>query len=119
MATDVRRTRPWRRLVAWAKLTLPWVCHLCGQDIPRNVTRFHPESYALDHVLPVSTHPELALSFDNVKPSHKQCNDYRKARPLTPGLKLEIAQRFAKKTPQALDFFASLGEGGGKLRDRE
>jgi hypothetical protein len=103
--TDVRRTRAWRKLVEWAKLNLPWVCHLCGQPIPVHAHRFHPLAFALDHVLTVRDHPELALSKDNVMPSHKRCNDWRKARPLTVGLRLECVERFAEKPPLALGFF--------------
>lgn len=105
MATDVRRTRAWRALVRWAKYNLPWICHLCGQRIPSHVGRDHPLSYALDHKMTVRDHPELALSQDNVAPSHKRCNDWRKARPLTPGLVLECTERFAARPPAALGFF--------------
>lgn len=98
---DVRRSHQWRQLVAWAKLTLPWVCHLCDQPIRNDVSHEHPLSYALDHVLPVRDHPELALSPANVQPSHRQCNDWRKARPVTAGLKLECRSRFGDGTPPA------------------
>jgi hypothetical protein len=104
--TDVRRTRAWRDLVTWAKRNLPWVCHLCGGRIPRGVHRFHPLAYELDHKLTVRDHPAFALAPSNVAPSHRQCNSYRKARPLTPGLVLEITERFTVRPPAALDFFS-------------
>lgn len=124
MTTDVRRTRAWRRLVLWAKQNLPWTCHLCGQRIPHHVHRFHDLAYALDHKLPVRNRPELALSPDNVAPSHKRCNDYRKARPLTPGLVLEITERFAARPPAALGFFGDTpqtpnNQRGGRVESPE
>lgn len=103
--TDVRRTRAWRRLVSWAKLNLPWTCHLCGQRIPTSVSQFHPLAYELDHKLTVRDYPELALSPDNVAPSHRRCNAWRKARPLSVGLLIECAERFAARPPAALRFF--------------
>jgi hypothetical protein len=121
---DVRRTRAWRRLVQWAKLNLPWVCHLCGERIPRNVHRFHDLAYELDHKLTVSERPDLALHPDNVAPSHRRCNAWRKAKPLTPGLQLEIKERFAVRPPAALDFFGTPpipteNPGGGRVETPE
>lgn len=89
----------------WAKYHLPWTCHLCGYPIPVGVSRFHPEAYELDHILTVRDHPEFALSPDNVAPSHRQCNAWRKARPLTEGLRTEAAERFKPRPPAALGFF--------------
>jgi hypothetical protein len=105
MSYDIRSTAEWKRLVVWAKVYMPWVCHLCDQAIPLGLAREHPLSYALDHVLTVSERPDLALSHDNVRPSHRQCNSYRQDRPLTPGLKIEITERFTAKEPVALRFF--------------
>lgn len=102
---DVRKSWRWQQLVAWAKRELPWVCHLCSHPIPHHVPRNHPHSYALDHVLTVRDHPEFALDPNNVAPSHKQCNEWRKARPVTPGLRVEAAEKFAPKPPAALGFF--------------
>lgn len=107
---DVRSSWAWRGLVTWAKYNLPWICHLCGQRIPTHASRFSPLSYALDHKLTVSDHPELALSKDNVAPSHKRCNESRSNRPLTPGLILEITEKYANRVPTALNFFDSSTE---------
>jgi 5-methylcytosine-specific restriction endonuclease McrA len=96
---DVRQSAEWQALVRWAQLTLPWVCHLCDQPIRRDVDHRHPLSYALDHVVPVKLQPELALAPSNVAPSHRQCNSWRKHKPLTPGLKLECQALFGDGTP--------------------
>lgn len=102
---DVRKSAEWKALVVWAKTTMPWVCHLCDQPIPVDVVLPHPLSYSLDHIQPVRMRPDLALAPSNVAPSHHRCNSYRKARPLTPGLKLEIAERFTVRDAPALKFF--------------
>lgn len=105
MPGDVRKTWAWQQLVAWAKRTLPWVCHLCGEGIPHHVPRDHPLSYALDHKLTVRDHPQFALDPSNVAPSHKQCNSWRKNKPLTEGLRVEARAKFKAKPPAALGFF--------------
>lgn len=102
---DVRQTWAWTLLVRWAKQHLPWVCHLCGEPIPNHVHNHHPRAYQLDHVLTVRSHPELALSRDNVAPSHRQCNAWRKDRALTEGLRVEARERFMPRKPAALGFF--------------
>lgn len=103
---DVRQSAEWQALVRWAKVSMPWVCHLCAQPIRADVDHRHPKSYALDHIEPVKLHPELALSPTNVAPSHRECNSWRKDRPLTPGLRIEIADRFTDRPPVALKFFS-------------
>ena len=112
MSSDVRQSAEWKALVRWAKATLPWLCHLCGNPIRLDVDHRHPMSYALDHKVTVSVRPDLALSPDNVAPSHRLCNSARRDRPLTPGLLLEMAERFTERPPVALDFFSTRGEGG-------
>lgn len=102
---DVRGTRAWRRLVHWAKYNLPWVCHLCGEAIRSDVPSTHDLAYELDHKLTVRDHPELALEPSNVAPSHRRCNAWRKARPLTEGLRVEARERFRPRPPAALGFF--------------
>lgn len=104
---DVRKSWRWQQLVRWAKLNLPWICHLCGQRIPLHAHRFHPLAYQLDHKITVRERPDLALHPTNVAPSHRQCNNWRNARPLTPGLILECTERFAPKRPAALGFFGT------------
>ena len=52
-------------------------CWLCGKPIDYTLSREHPESFANDHALPVSTHPELAEDVSNFRPSHRSCNEAR------------------------------------------
>ena len=105
VSQDVRSSAEWKALVFWAKTTLPWVCHLCGYPIPIDVPKLHPLSYSLDHIETVRDRPDLELSPSNVAPSHHTCNSSRKARTLTPGLKLEMAERFAVRDAPAHKFF--------------
>ena len=105
VSRDVRSSAEWKALVFWAKTTLPWVCHLCDQAIPADVPKYHPLSYSLDHIETVRDRPDLELAPSNVAPSHHTCNSSRKARPLTPGLKLELAERFAVREAPAHKFF--------------
>lgn len=105
MSRDARQSAEWQHLVRWAKTTKPWTCHLCGLAIPVDVGKDHPLAYALDHVISVNERPDLILSPGNVEPSHKLCNSRRKDRPLTPGLRLEMAERMTDREPIALKFF--------------
>ena len=41
--------------------------------------RSGPRAFELDHCLPVSSHPELALEPSNFKPAHAVCNRRRQA----------------------------------------
>jgi 5-methylcytosine-specific restriction endonuclease McrA len=54
------------------RLKLP--CHICGQPIDYTLTTPHPQSFELDHIKPVSTHPELSLDPKNHAPAHRACN---------------------------------------------
>lgn len=113
--TGLQAGRAWTDLVELAKTKYPWVCHLCGEPIPKHqLPRGHPLRYEADHVLPASTHPHLVLVLTNVRPSHSRCNKYRGNRPLTKALIAEIKARFVTKRP-ALEFFAAIErwEGGG------
>lgn len=61
-------------------------CWLCGELIDMSLPRTDPMSYELDHVKPVSLHPELRYDPANGRPSHKQCNRSRGNRDPNPGL---------------------------------
>lgn len=54
------------------------VCWLCGMPIdyaaPKNTT---DDSFNLDHMFPVSKHPELQFDPAGFKPSHTSCNRLR------------------------------------------
>jgi len=104
MPKDWRSTRAWRDLVAASVRTYGRTCHLCGQPIPHGLGPNHPLSLQGDHVLSYTTHPHLAMVLANVRPSHRRCNNYRKARPVTPELLAEITTRFTTHR-DALEFF--------------
>lgn len=50
-------------------------CWLCGQAIDYEATEPHaPDALQVDHVFPVSKHPELAADTGNMRASHAGCN---------------------------------------------
>jgi hypothetical protein len=104
MANDPRTGRAWTQLLALCKTSYPWICHLCGQAIPRGLPPNHPLAYEADHVLTVKARPDLAHNIHNLRPSHHRCNRYRNDRPLTPALIAEITARYTPTRP-ALTFF--------------
>ena len=57
-------------------------CWLCDQQINYAATFKEPTSFEADHAKPISTHPHLALSMGNLRPSHQSCNRARGNRPV-------------------------------------
>lgn len=56
----------------------PVVCWLCNQAVDMTNPDPHDDgAYEVDHVYPVSTHPELADDPDNLRDSHRGCNNER------------------------------------------
>jgi len=49
-------------------------CWRCNQPINYQLAWPHPQSYSLDHHIPVRQSPELALALANFRPSHLRCN---------------------------------------------
>lgn len=97
MPSDQRTGRAWMALVAECKQTYPWICHLCGQAIPRDVHRDHPLAYQADHVKSYDGYPHLRMAIHNLRPSHRQCNRHRGKRELTPTLVAEITTKFGRQ----------------------
>lgn len=64
----------------------PLYCWICGLEINRDLPRTDPQSLEIDHVLPVSTHPELRFDLANVRPCCKQCNRSRGNGAPAPGI---------------------------------
>jgi 5-methylcytosine-specific restriction endonuclease McrA len=56
-------------------------CWLCWQPIDYLLPSDNKYSFSVDHMHPVSTHPELAEVLANFRPSHLDCNVRRGARP--------------------------------------
>lgn len=52
-------------------------CWLCGQPIDYTAPPEHPDAHELDHLYPVSTHPELAEDPAGFRASHSSCNRSR------------------------------------------
>src|SRR4051812_3283097 len=109
-------TRAEAKLVALCKRTYPWICHLCGNPIPR-VQAGHPQSYEADHVQTYAHAPHLRLDIRNLRPAHKCCNQWRRTRPVTPELKQMIMARYAARYLEqprpALAWFLDHDQGGG------
>jgi 5-methylcytosine-specific restriction endonuclease McrA len=88
--TDPRRTYQWRKMRQRFKdrcrrANAP--CHLCvaraddveNARIDYAAPRYSPNSFEADHVLPVETHPHLALVESNLRPCHSRCNRQRRS----------------------------------------
>ncbi|RRD61642.1 HNH endonuclease [Leucobacter sp. OH1287] len=77
MKQDPRHTALYKKLRKTFRQTcqtkqLP--CWLCEQPIDYNLPARHPEAFELDHINPVTSHPEQANNPNNFKPSHRLCN---------------------------------------------
>ena len=57
-----------------------WVCHLCGDNIPKDAKYPNPKFGTVDHVLPLSMGGQH--SYANCKPAHLTCNCRKGAKPL-------------------------------------
>jgi 5-methylcytosine-specific restriction endonuclease McrA len=85
--TDPRRTHAYQVLARRVR-TEESTCWLCSQPIDLALPYRDPDTgrvnrmcWSLDHVLPVDTHPELALDRRNARAAHFTCNSARGARP--------------------------------------
>lgn len=81
---QIRSSVAYRALARCVKREEPEVCWLCGRPIDptlpyRDPTtgKVNPMSWSLDHVVPVSEHPELALVRDLARAAHFRCNSAR------------------------------------------
>lgn len=62
-------------------------CWLCTeQPIDYDADRYDPNSFQLDHVIPVSVDPSREQDPSNWAPSHRSCNNARNNKPPAPGL---------------------------------
>ena len=74
-----RKGRPWRRCVAEVKRRSQ-ICHLCGEAIDLDLAFPHPESFSVDHLIPVSQMEEDDPRLndpDYCAPAHLGCNSSR------------------------------------------
>lgn len=54
-------------------------CWLCGKPIDYELPHTHPESFSVDHAIPVSVRPDLAEDPKAFRASHSLCNTRRGA----------------------------------------
>ncbi|MGW0939096.1 HNH endonuclease [Streptomyces sp. NPDC002666] len=80
-----RSGRPIQRIRDHLRKTGVHICWLCGGFIQVDLPDTHPMSWTLDHVLPLSTHPHLALEPTNHREAHRRCNSSRGNRTTTQG----------------------------------
>jgi len=71
-------------------------CSICGKPIDYDLPYKDPytgkvnkASFTIDHVKPLSKHPELASDPGNLKPAHWICNKRKGDKPLMLGLGLK------------------------------
>ncbi|WP_406527360.1 HNH endonuclease [Streptomyces sp. I8-5] len=60
-------------------------CWLCGGWIDVELPDTHPMSWTMDHVLPLSEYPHLALDPTNHREAHRTCNSAKGNRPVVKG----------------------------------
>lgn len=66
----------WRKLQAKVYSSTT-VCWLCGGEVDRTVRRTHPMAPSVDHAIPKSVAPQLALVLSNLRLAHYGCNSSR------------------------------------------
>jgi 5-methylcytosine-specific restriction endonuclease McrA len=64
----IRRTKP--------------ACHICGQPINYEAEWLDPNSFVIDHVIPLAKGGEDA--WHNVRAAHRACNSKKRARVVAP-----------------------------------
>lgn len=62
-------------------------CALCGNDINYRIKAPHPDSFSVDHIVPVKLRPDLIMDLNNWQPAHRGCNSAKgdDDDPLAPG----------------------------------
>jgi 5-methylcytosine-specific restriction endonuclease McrA len=75
---DIRKTRRWQQLRARIRATTPAVCWICGQRINLGLAWPDPESWTLDHIVPIAE-GGAGLDPANLRPAHAACNSKRRS----------------------------------------
>jgi hypothetical protein len=73
-------------------------CSICRRPINYALTHPHPAAFSVDHIRPVRSHPELALSLGNFQPAHWRCNRNTRRR-----LSAQFTLRMTQQAPAKLD----------------
>lgn len=77
--TSGRKGRPWRRCVAEVKRRSQ-ICWICNEAIDMDLEFPHPESFSVDHLVPLSQLDEndpRRTDPDYCAPAHLSCNSSR------------------------------------------
>lgn len=83
-ANPARGGHHWRELAARYKVQCSKrddPCWQCGQKIDYAAAPQTSGAFEADHYKPVATHPHLALTIGNLRPSHSSCNRSRGSKP--------------------------------------
>lgn len=86
MGTRASDTRRFRNLAAMLRRERRTNCWLCLQPIDYDAPPNEPDAFSADHILPVSTHPDLVNVYSNLAASHSSCNKARGNRMPQPGI---------------------------------
>ena len=57
-------------------------CHICGQPIDYTLDWTHPQSFVIDHVIPLARGG--ADELHNIRAAHRECNSKKSARLIAP-----------------------------------
>ncbi|MFE6846553.1 HNH endonuclease [Streptomyces sp. NPDC057686] len=82
-----RSGRPYARLKGLLKREGSHICWICGTPIDLRLTQRDGkgQDWTLDHWIPLSIDPSLALDPENAREAHRSCNSSRGNRPHTSG----------------------------------
>lgn len=72
-----RSGRPLTRLRDKIKREGSHICWLCGKPIDMALHYNDPWSWTMDHLIPLSDAPWLALDEANIREAHRSCNSSR------------------------------------------
>ena len=90
-------------------------CSICRRPINNALTHPHPAAFSVDHIRPVRSHPELALSLGNFQPAHWRCNRNTRRR-LSAQFTLRMTQQAPAKLDDAARKVTRVGERGERGR---
>ena len=72
-----RSGRPISRIRKRLKIEGSNICWLCSNPIDISLPHTDRMSWTVDHVLPLSLYPHLALELSNMREAHRSCNSAR------------------------------------------
>jgi 5-methylcytosine-specific restriction endonuclease McrA len=75
----------WRKLVANQRAKQQ-PCWICRQPIDYNLPGTHDDGFTVDHIKPLSLHPEMAEEPSNLAACHRHCNLSRGNKAVKPAL---------------------------------